>query len=317
MQNALTRGVVDGFFSSPHFPSLPTGHPFHIAICAVRLPPGCLPPAGGLGARIGSGTGASAEEAAFHAMAEAAERYALQFSDGRPARLFPVAWAGGEPEGAPIAGLTLGAPEGPPLTSRGGAAGASLADAATRAIHETLEHLALDRLRTGAIRPQGVALETLPDLAPHLAFLVGQARMLRVWVDAAPGYVAAFAVCCDADGGRLTLGSAAGSDAAHTVRRAAEEAMFVWRNMIEMERNAVPVTAATGEGSEVLRLYRGAAPRPAWLSAMAEENAPLPEPLPAQGPLIDCLARTAGRRARVFDMSVPGLDVPVARVLLG
>ncbi|WP_088216755.1 hypothetical protein [Haematobacter genomosp. 1] len=315
MEKLLARACSDDLLSVPHFPALPSGWPFHMAVVALALPAGCAPPEG-LAARVASGAGATRAEAAFRAMMEGAERYALQYSAARPARLEPLATAGGLAEDESVTRLTLGAPEGGGVTSRGAAAGERLRDAGDRACLETLEHLALDRLAEG----DGGAFHKveLSELMPYCGYLDGQLRRLSLWMAAGPQHIVAIARTADRNGGRPTIGSAAGQEPRQTALRAVEEAMFLWRNMVEMERRGAPVPA--GPGGDAARLYRGAVPAPGWLDALiasgGEGRAP-PRPLTDPAPLLETVARVAGRRARLFDMTVSALPVPVARVVLG
>lgn len=315
MEKLLARACSDDLLSVPHFPALPSGWPFHMAVVALALPAGCAPPEG-LAARVASGAGATRAEAAFRAMMEGAERYALQYSATRPARLEPLATAGGPAEDESVTRLTLGAPEGGGVTSRGAAAGERLRDAGDRACLETLEHLALDRLAEG----DGGAFHKveLAELTPYRGYLDGQLRRLSLWMAAGPQHIVAIARTADRNGGRPTIGSAAGQEPRQTALRAVEEAMFLWRNMVEMERRGAPVPP--GPGGDAARLYRGAVPAPGWLDALTasggEGRAP-PRPLTDPAPLLETVARVAGRRARLFDMTVSALPVPVARVVLG
>lgn len=315
MEKLLLRACSDDLLSAPHFPALPSGWPFHMAVVAVALPVGCAPPEG-LAARVASGAGVSRAEAAFRALMEGAERYALQYSATRPARLGPLTTAGGPPENESVTRLTLGAPGGGGVTSRGTAAGKKLRDAGDRACLETLEHLALDRLAEG----DGGAFHKveLAELTPYRGYLDGQLRRLSLWMAAGPQHVVAIALTADRNGGRPTVGSAAGQEPRQTALRAVEEAMFLWCNMVEMERRGAPVPM--GPGGDAARLYRGAVPTPGWLDALTarggEGRAP-PQPVADSAPLIETVARVAGRRARLFDMTVSPLPVPVARVVMG
>lgn len=315
MEKHLARACSGDLLSAPHFPALPPDWPFHIAVVALALPAGCAPPEG-LAARVASGAGATRAEAAFRALMEGAERYALQYSDARPARLMPFATAGGVMADEPITRLTLGAPGGGGVTSRGAAAGDGLGDAGDRACLETLEHLALARLAEG----DGSAFHRvdLPELTPYRSYLDGQLRGLSLWMAGGPQHVVAIACTADRNNGRPTIGSAAGEEPRQTAIRAVEEAMFLWRNMVEMERRGAPVTP--GPAGEAARLYRGAVPAPGWLDALTArsgEGREAPLPLMGPAPLLETVARVAGQRARLFDMTVPVLPVPVARVLLG
>lgn len=265
--------------------------------------------------RIGSGIGPTAEAAAFLAMAEAMERYALQYAPARPPFVEPFLAAGGPADPAPLAALTLGAPGSGNINSRGGATGVGRGDAAARALHELLEHhhVCEDGRLVGPFH--AVAPETFGGLVPHIAFLADQLRKLDIAVMVSPmGYAVARTLCRDADGGRRTMGSAAGPDIEGTVRRAAEEAMLLWRNMVELEARSASIPACGTPQGNIVRIYRGAAPFSCFLP-QASLSKPPTVPV-ANAPLEQVVHTVLGRRVRVFDLAVPSIDVAVVRAYL-
>ena len=256
----LAAAVGADLISPPHRLTFPPAHPFFSAISACALPEGCLPPPGHPPRRVGTGNGATREAADRVALLEAVERYSLQYASDRPERLAPIETLGGAPDPLPLEALCLGAPGAPrPVNSNGCAAGATLADAADRAALETLERARLAAAIAGERPFHPVAAEEIPELDPHLGFLATQARTLRLSGDAGPGYAVIAAHLADPDGGRPILASAGGRTLAAAALRATEEAMFQWRNMIELERNGVPVPPADADGPGLFRCYRGLA----------------------------------------------------------
>lgn len=222
---------------------------------------------------------------------------------------------GGPDDPVATAELTLGAP-GRRNDSIGAAAGETPEDAVRRAALETLEHLHLARLRAGSgeLAPVDPAHE--PAIAPHAAWLAGQFRGLEVRARAfAPGYVVAVAASADLDGGRRTEGSAARLGRSEAVRAAVEEAMFHWRNMVELERAAPdPSAMAEGDRARIAR-YRGALPRESWPPAEATDPGELAG-TDVEG-LLAAVAVVSGQRVRAFDLTAPEVGVPVVRIHLG
>lgn len=304
-----------GYRTAPQALSMPPGFPFHISLCAVTTRNGCEPPDNLLSQRIAVGRGRTQREADLLAVAEAAERYSIQYSSDLPDRMDPVATLGGPPEPSPLLDLTLGAP-GRRNGSAGAAAGRDPEHAAARAALETLEHLHLDRLRSGAGELAAVDLAGEAAIAPHVAWLDGQLRRLEVRARAfAPGYVVAVAACSDCDGGRRTEGSAARLRRGPAVRAAAEEAIFHWRNMVELERAAADLAAMPDDERARVARYRGAWPIAAW---PAPEASDVGEHRGAdlEG-LLAAVLVLARRRVRLFDFTAPEVGVPVMRVHLG
>jgi ribosomal protein S12 methylthiotransferase accessory factor YcaO len=315
MRHALDAACASGIISKAHLLPLPAALPFRAAVSSAALPNGCAAPPGPIPLRVGSGIGPTAEAAAFLAMTEAAERYALQYDPSRPQILDPFIVAGGAADPAPLAALTLGAPGGGEADSRGGAAGVSLADAAVRALYELLERHHVREDGTLVVPFRALAVDAVPALARHTAYLADQLRVLDIAVMVSPfGYSVARTLCCDADGGRPTMGSAAGAHVEGTVRRAAEEAILLWRNMVEMEARSAPVPPPGTHHGDLVRVYRGAAPIARGVSG--EPLSMLPAVPAPDAPLAQIVHATTGRRVRVFDLTAPTLDVAVARAVL-
>lgn len=211
--------------------------------------------------------------------------------------------------------LTLGAP-GRTNGSAGAAAGESPEDALRRAALETLEHLHLARLLAGVGELARVDPAGEPKIAGHVAWLAGQFRRLEIRARAfTPGYVVAVAACTDLDGGRRTEGSAARLGRAGAVRAAVEEAMFHWRNMVELERAAPDLAAMSADDRARVARYRGAAAPQDWPEAVASEPGEAGR-ADVEG-LLAAVAVVSGRRVRAFDMTAPEVGVPVVRVHLG
>ncbi len=312
MSGLLEAAVKNGLISAPHFPYLPDKFPVIIASAAVRLIEGCEPPLGGR-ARVGSGTGRTRDAAAMKALYEAAERYSLQYDVTRPDMFVPSETIGGPAEGLSTASLSLGAPGGG-ARSIGAAAGKSFDDAVGRAALELLEHFELGRLGSDAVSAEAFDPATIPDLAVTVDYLSKRLRHLKIEAVAAPsGYAVVRAVCCDSDGGRPTEGSAASLSIEAAAVKAVEEAIFSWRNMIELERNGVP--PAVGAPDILLRTYRGAEALSHPIPQAALGKAP-PHMERTQKRPVEILASVTGTRVRVFDMTAPALGIHVARVVL-
>ena len=250
------------------------------------------------------------------ALMEAAERYALQYGTDRPEQLAPVLTEGGAPAAASLAELTLGAPDRPDAKSIGAAAGASLAGAMERALLEVLEHLHV--AEDGDLMGLFVACDPnlFPEIADHMDYLGDQLRAIDLAILVSPdGYCVARAVCRDFDGGRPTLGSAAGRAPGETVLRAAEESILLWRNMVEIEHRSLPATAISGRQNRRLRVYLGAEQQE--ISAPDKTTIERPAEPAAERALVHVVRGVANQRVRVFDLTRPNVGVAVARVLLG
>lgn len=303
------------YCTAPRALSTPPDFPFYIALCGVTTRNGCQPPENLLSRRIAAGLGCSQSEANLLAVAEAAERYSIQYCADLPDVIKPFVTIGGAAESARRVELAIGAP-GRANTSAGAAAGRDPEDAVRRAALEALEHLHLGRLRAGSGELVPVDPAGEPAIAAHVAWLSGQFRRLEIRARAfAPGYVVAAVGCSDLDGGRRSEGSAARLDRAGAVRAAVEEAIFHWRNMVELERAAPDVGGMAPDDRMRLARYRGAVPREAW---------PVPEEAEVgdrgqadvEG-LLAAVAVVSGRRVRGFDFTTPEVGVPVVKIHLG
>lgn len=314
LRKLLSLAVERDLISRPHPVALPSGLPFRAAVCTLRLPDGCLPPKNHFGLRVGSGTGPTEDAAAFLALSEAAERYSLQFSGNRPQALAPIAALPDRPEPALISELTLGAPGVSPSSSHGAAAGATLDQAIERACLETLEHHHVKRngRLIGAFEELDARQVTV--VHEHIAYLETQLRELDVRLLSSPfGYFVAHATCRDRDQGRRTFGAAASTCLESAVLRAGEEAILLWRNMVEMERYGVTMTDLASDNSDQFLVYRGALPMS--LEIVAKDNPVTPKATvkPSFPEIIHSVTDTG---VRIFDMTVAELKVPVAKVTL-
>lgn len=303
-----------GHCSPPQALSTPPGFPFYIALCGVTTRKGAISPEHLLARRFATGRGATQAKADLRAVAEAAERYSIQHSDRLPKRMQPFVTVGGRAEAMATAALTLGAP-GRSNSSVGAAAGADLEDALRRAALEVLEHLHLTRLRSGADGLAALDPAGEPGIAPHVAWLAGQFRRLDIRARAfPPGYVVAVAACADLDGGRRTEGSAARPGRRRAVRAAVEEAIFHWRNMVEIERAGADPSGWPAEDLARIARYRGALPREDWPEAAGEVGDCGRADLEG---LLAAVAVVSGQRVRAFDFTTPEVGVPVVKVVLG
>lgn len=310
MIHLLKEAVEIGLISQPHVSFAPVGFPLSIAVSAVRLPKGCAPPEG-QPCRVGTSIHPDKGEAAIIAMAEAAERFSLQFDPKLAADQQPIEKWSDHATPLPASVLRIGAPEGK-ATTVGCAAFETLEAAIERAAFEHLEHAGL---AIGAQDPDvatSIDLTQIEDLEPLASYLKARLREFRsevIWLDG--GVAVVRTLCCDPDGGRPTEGSAASRSLPAAATKAAMEAVLSWRNMVELERNGVAIPDGA---SDLLLAYRGAsdALRPIAKSTLGD----LPTPT-AQKPALQVLRDLSGQPLRVFDMTHPEVRVPVARIVLG
>ncbi len=309
LANALTKAREDGLISMPHFPHIPRACPMHIAVSSVQLLPGCVPPQGAKN-RIGAGTGRDQDSAGLRAMCEAVERYALQYRTGLgPKR---SVWS----SDATLLELSarelcIGAPEGS-ARSVGCAAGATLEDAAERGAFEHLEYLIFEHAAFAAAPRVVVDGSRLGHLQDLVQFLDDQLRQVHFECVVDPdGFVAVRAALTDVNGARPTFGGAAAVTLEEATRKAADEAVLSWRNMVELERNGAP---ARGQGA-LMDAYRGLVD-PVTFGEVSSGALPA-DPPEAREPMPVVLARKLGRPVHVFDMTAPEIAFPVARVHIG
>lgn len=313
MIELLEEAVAQSYISAPGFPFLPEDFPFRLAVCSVSPTEGCEPPSMGK-LRLGVGVGQTNEIAAFTAMCEAVERFSLQFDATAHSVMSPTLTWNGDAADVPLKKLSLGAP-GAQTSSKGCAAGESFDDAVDRAALEAIEHLILDRFRSGTVATIGInpaQIETVCDvnayLAPRLRKLKLEALIGR------QGYVVVRAICCDHDGGRPTIGSAADLNVVEACIRATDEAVVSWRNMIELERNGI--AADPNSSSSLLHVYRGAVSNEYDREPELLNSSDLVVPKTTARP-IEILTQIVKARVRVFDMCHAQIGLPVVRVILG
>ncbi|MCB1470724.1 MAG: hypothetical protein KDK08_27035, partial [Rhizobiaceae bacterium] len=172
----LEAAVARGLISRPQRQHLPQDFPFNATLCAVDLPDGCQPPLSGSPRRVATGYAFDADQADFLALAEAAERYSLQFSTARPAALTAFRASGGQTPPTAIEDLTLGAPgTNGRIDSRGCASGTSRGDASIRAVLEALEHRTLSAMLSG-LTPCHALPPDYANVAPLESWLTKQFR---------------------------------------------------------------------------------------------------------------------------------------------
>lgn len=301
--------------SRPQFPGLPTGFPFHVAICAVDLPKGCLPPKGSE-RRIATGYAANAEEAAVKAVAEGVERYSIQYRDSLPNQLLPVFDTTGSVQPVSTVQLCLGAPARTAFTSsRGSAAAAKFSEAARGAAFELIEHWFREKI----FDRQQPAFSLSPEinLGSQLAeWLRPQMRQVSFLAAILPsvGYV----VLCrnsDLDFGRPTYGSAAGRNIIQVARHASFEALFHWYNFARMEANCVVLENFDEEEYYWGKVFRGAMRAPSW-----PDEGPLLKdqntfPKRSYQFMLESFANHSGGSFGLFDFSIAELQLSVARIV--
>lgn len=308
LTHKLFKAVELGLVSRPHMLPLPDATPFEAAVCTVSLPPACLPPESRVGLRVSSGTGPETETASFKALCEGAERYSIQYSTNMPSDLSPIVWAGRDSAAEATCDLTIGSSSKRTRSSRGSATGATIEDACQRAILECIESVLVSP--NGQLRGdfQKISETTIPALQLHIDFLSSQARKIEIYLLELNRLFALCAVCSDLNGSRPTLGSAVSHDYEDGARRAVEESMLLWRNMIELERSGVVVADLPENDRKCLEIYRG-------LKSIPSTFDPLPSVAKLADP-IEVLRAISGKNAKVFDLTSRELKIPVAKVHL-
>lgn len=315
MIHLLKAAVDKGLISEPHVAFAPKDFPLSIAVSAIALPDGCAGPVG-QPRRLGTAIHRDKRTATVIAMAEAAERYSLQFDPALPALQHPIAEIGRPADPALAQELRLGAPGGT-ATSVGCAAHETMQAAINSAALEHLEHLALAQTAQTPEAAVRINLSGLAELAELVAYLEARLREVRAEISWFEDQVAVVrAICCDFDGGRPTEGSAASTSPEAAATKAVLEAVASWRNMIEIERVGIATPKETA--GDLLLAYRGAssALRPIAGPVLAASPKP-PKSDVAQHMVVDVLHKVTRQPLRVFDMTHPAIGLPVARIVLG
>ena len=244
---------------------------------------------------------------------EGVERYSVQYSSALPETLVARETFGGPVAARPIEQLTIGAPGEVPTSTKGAAAGTSFLDASSRAVLELIEHFYLENSGGSYLaRGERVFNET-DNLTEALA---KQLRTLSFKTIAKQSSFAVVgAVCSDFNMARPTFGTAAAATWAEAAKAAAYEAVFSWRNMVELERNAVDISGFSKQQRLAVERYRGTQQIPVWACTEAK-----PQPctsLEFESSLANILVKLTGQRVSLFDMASPGLGIPVVRAVVG
>lgn len=318
MMEPLLACVNRGLISKPVFPKLPENFPLRIAISAAKLTDGCAPPTGVLGHRVGIGIAGTVETAAIIAMAEAVERYSLQYSVDMPEIINPYRTLGGEAEQLARRDLVLGAPDAiSQVTTRGAASGPDLRTATKHAAYECYEHFVRDQLSEaggGASQIETGPIESLREIEIYLESRLRRINLL-MHTDG-PGLVFIACICSDMDGGRPTTGFAVGEELSQVSVKAVREAILQWRNMIELERNSISLDPLSVQDLEIIQAYRGATRLQKWLTTGERSQEPNDlDRVPVEDPL-EAIHTATGRRVRLFDMSDPETGICTVRVVL-
>lgn len=304
------------FFSRPQPVDLSKDFPFFAFISAVELPRGCLPPSNRLKRRIVVGRGSSKKTAFELTRMEAIERYCSQYQEHFPEQVVAVRVFGSSKKVENSADVYLGHPRAVySVNSKGTAAGETTEAAAIRAILELIEKAVINEKDTVWWR---IDVGAFKVIKPYCEWLNEQGRVLvaKASVKGENVFVVS-AACTDFDGGRPTEGSAGDVDLERAVRRACEEAMFLWRNMVQLEMNAVALSEFPEDELRAVRLYRGCTPSP-----FREQNglkefcmAPPMDSFLSLEEVAEIGLMVLGNAIALFDLTNEELGVPVIRAL--
>ncbi|TNJ38752.1 YcaO-like family protein [Phaeobacter sp. B1627] len=303
----VDTGFDRRLISAPAACDMPDGFPFRAALCAVNLDQhnGAV--------LLSSGFGETEEEAGFLAEMEAAERYSLTYDPLREDPIAPILWAGGSAQPLPQADLALRAP-GRKNRSHGAAAGPEIDKACRAALLEMLEHIHIEPGRGSQFFE--LDLPVLPAARAMHDWCRDRHRALSCQVcDANHGYVVVRARCSDLNGGRPTYGSAAASDPVAAVISALREAIFSWRNMVELESRGAQAGSDPLSQSALLE-YRGATVARPWPQCPIGEI-PRTSSCTSTKTLLGHLSELVQERVQLFDLTHPSFQIPVARVFIG
>jgi len=318
--NNLKKAVLDKKIGKPAIHSSPEDFPFSIALSAVSNINGCKPAQNQMGLRVAAGCDDDAARACFLAAAEAVERYSIQFSPSKKQVVSSIYSTTGTSLDRELGYLTIGAPDPyPVLSSIGSASGATIESAAIRAVLETLEHAHIDLARQGKEEFKAVDAAEFPLVEPMQIWLDTQLRKLSFQLfQSKKGYCVCVCSCSDFDGGRKTVGSAAALTPQTASRKAAQESIFFYRNMVNLESNGVSKQSITGNELIALSQYRGAIPHPTWLRDPSLPIPPFVQQYNSKADfvaLLQAASDTLDKQIYVYDMSDPNIKIPVVRVI--
>lgn len=326
MREKIQKVIESGLVSRPQLQRLPEGIPIHAAICALHLPSGCLPPLSGAPRRVASGCSFDATGAEFLALAEATERYSLQFSHDRPRRLIPIETLVGKDESCSIDDLTIGAPTtNGSVNSKGCAAGATMEEAVLRAALEAYEHVVLRGFYEGNLEANLITGDC-QELSDLRTWLTSQYRALSHCVyQSSSGLTTVRSCCSDFDGGRPTFGSSASFSLEEAIVASSLEAVFHWRNMVAMENQGTKIGSGNSDEAHAVKLYRGVYTNKHTeiLGTIGIQEIQKNQVTASQTisnsmyEALDELCRLSRQRVRVFNMTKDEISIPVVRILIG
>ncbi|MBU2941079.1 YcaO-like family protein [Shimia thalassica] len=307
IQNAETSKLI----SKPSFADFPDNAPIHAAFRLIELRKGTVSPPGAMARRVAFGVADTPEMAAQLSGFEAIERYALQYSADFEQTCQSLFSSDGIVHELSRGALALGAPEtNGTISSKGAAAGSTLADAALRAVYECLEH-ALD----GAGDYSHVASpECLPDSL--VSWLAKHLRAFEIHVEPFPEIgLLVRVICSDFDGGRPCYGTAFAAELGQGALSAAGEAIVSWRNMVTLEHKGVTPQGMDAEETRFFELYRGArGDRPISPQTVFDVERWSP-PAPEIAQTLDFAAKVLGAPVAVFDMTAADIPLPVVKAV--
>jgi len=259
--NACLAAAVGHQIGTPQAVSVPAACPFSAFVCQVRLPPGCRPPAGSMGFRIGGGVALERECARRLCLIEGIERYSLQYQAGDPERFRSREIAGAADAEFSAADVLLGHPGRDAVfgltDSRGCAAGSCIVDAAIRALLELVEFGAIDRWR-GGNEDFRTATPADPQIMAIGNWLKTRNKVQKFAQWRHPGgATVAIALTCNRDGRHPALGSAARLDPQAAFAHASLESAFASLNLAEIDRRNRDDADLSPADRETLAVYRG------------------------------------------------------------
>lgn len=240
--------------------------PLFLSAVALGLPEGCTTYDSRKPYRTAVGVGWTREDADYLACIEAIERYSIQFSQDAPKAFDCFKSSAGKLKSFPAETVMIGVPRDPySVTDIGCAAGPTREFASKKAILELLEHHHHARLFCGTDRLALIEPGKFEIFDPLLEWLTDQLRIVDVRVSLhSDAYCFAICACSDLDGARRTEGTAVATSIQEAVQSALFEAVSFWRNMIDLEKNALPLQEVTDIERQAIRFYRGADNRPKW-----------------------------------------------------
>jgi len=315
MKEKLEVAMKLGKISAPSIFTVSDTFPLTISIASISPQSGCTPANNTLGKRIATGCAKHKIDAVFLSMAEAVERYCIQYSNSRVNFLNPFLSTNSEINNIPQSQICIGSPAYPNNDSIGTAAGNSREFAAENALLECLEHY---HVRNDTSEFFELDLHSLSSLEFLVEWLESQFRKLKIQIyESDLGYYTSRCECADFDGGRSTVGTAAALDIDVAIFKAAAESVVFWRNMISLENGCVEIDTLNQDEKKAIEEYRGVCKRPPFLSDgyfKADVKESPRNKRYTLSSLVDHFAKLSSSDISLFDMTDPLLSVPVVKV---